>query len=324
MLSFVQPSQVDRFRSDLERLAGPPRSRLGIALSGGTDSLALLLLAGAAYPGAVAAATVDHRLRPESGSEARSAAALCRSLGILHCVLDVEVARGGEGLQGEARRARYRALGGWAAERGIETLATAHHCDDQAETILMRLRRGSGLSGLAGVRPLRRLGDLALVRPLLGWSRAELAALVERSGLVPIEDPSNRDPRFDRVTIRRFLAVNPDFDPRRLARSAAALAEADEAIEWAADRAEAERCSRSGGEWRMDVAGLPRALRRRLLGRALAWVRSEHGLGDRSGGDLDGLLQTLESGGKGTLAGTVGTAHGPCWTIGPAPARRTS
>ncbi len=313
------PSSCDaeRFRTDLERLLGPWVERVGVAVSGGPDSLALLLLANAAYPGRVHAATVDHRLRPESGEEARFVAQLCARLGVPHEILQVEVRPKGEGLQGEARRARYRALGDLAAEHGLPAICTAHHLDDQAETILMRLQRGSGAAGLAGVRPVRRIGELKIARPLLGWSRAELLSMVEACGIQPIDDPSNHDSRFDRVTMRRFLAANPQLQPARLARSAASLAEASDALEWMADLLEAERCDVADGEWRIDASGLPRELARRLLARAVAEVAPQGSVTD-----LEGLLQALETGGTGTLAGVMASASGSLWRVRLAPPRR--
>ena len=136
---------VARFRRDAEALA-PGFARLGVAVSGGPDSLALLLLAQAAFPGLVEAATVDHRLRPESTIEALHVEDICARLGCPHAILDVEVPDGPAGLQAEARGARYRALGLWAEARGLPHVATAHHADDQAETVLMRLQRGSAHS----------------------------------------------------------------------------------------------------------------------------------------------------------------------------------
>ncbi|HEX8214502.1 MAG TPA: tRNA lysidine(34) synthetase TilS [Allosphingosinicella sp.] len=315
-------AQAERFRSALERLAGPRVQRLGVAVSGGPDSLALLLLATAGYPGRVHAATVDHHLRPESAEEARFVAGLCARLDVPHSVLPVEVACGGQGMQGEARRARYDALARWAAEQGISTVCTAHHADDQAETVLMRLQRGSGAAGLAGVRPVRKVGDLLVARPLLDWSRAQLAALVEEAGLTAIADPSNQDSRFDRVRMRSFLAANPQFEARRLARSAASLGEANQALEWAADLLEAERCAPLDGEWRIDATDLPRELARRLLARALAAIQRDNGLQACSAPDLEGLLRTLEAGGTGTLAGVMASASGSAWRVRQAPPRR--
>ena len=131
-----------RFAADLAALwAG--KGKLGLAVSGGPDSLALLLLARAALPGRVEAATVDHGLRPESADEAVMVAAVCARLGVPHRTLAVDVAQGN--IQAQARAARYAALAVWMGEQGIEALATAHHADDQAETLLLRLNRGSGV-----------------------------------------------------------------------------------------------------------------------------------------------------------------------------------
>lgn len=310
-----QAEQVERFRADMERLAPGP-ARLGVAVSGGPDSVALLLLAAAAFPGRVSAATVDHGLRSGAADEARLVAGLCGALGCPHATLAVTVKPGGDGLQGEARRARYGALGAWCADAGIGRLATGHHRDDQAETILMRLRRGAGVGGLGAIRPVKReSAALLTVRPLLGWSRAELAGIVAAAGIAPVDDPSNRDPRFDRAAMRTFLAGNSQFDPARLARSAAACAEADAALDWVAAPLFAERCTQKDGAWTIDPAGLPRALRRRLLARVIDEV------GGAKAGDVEGLLAALEAGGTGTLANVV--AHGGLlWRIGPAPPRR--
>src|SRR4051794_11359983 len=148
----IDPRLVRRFAGDLADQCGAELGLLGVAVSGGPDSLALLLLSEAAAPGRVRAATVDHGLRAESGSEAAFVARLCAERGIPHATLAVEVSRSGKGLQAAAREARYVALGGWMLRDGIGTLLTAHHADDQAETLLMRLNRGTGLGGLAGIR----------------------------------------------------------------------------------------------------------------------------------------------------------------------------
>jgi tRNA(Ile)-lysidine synthase len=314
---------VERFRADLERLAPDP-PKLGIAVSGGSDSLALLLLAAAAYPGQVEAATVDHGLRPASADEARLVADICARLGIPHQVLNVIVPDGKAGLQGEARAARYAALRSWAETRGVPFLLTAHHADDQAETLLMRVKRGAGPAGLSGIRAARPEGSLTLLRPLLGWTRDELREVVEAAKIAAVDDPSNRDPRFDRVEMRAFLAQNPQFEARRLARSAAALAEAEEALQWQAERLAGERCSEADGEWRIDVAGLPRELKRRLLAKTIAAIRRGHGLEpDWTGAeDVEGLLATLEAGGTATRAGIIARG-GPVWTFALAPPRRS-
>lgn len=311
---------VARFRRDVEALAPRPES-LALAVSGGPDSLALLLLANAAFPGAIEAATVDHGLRRASAVEALHVEDICRRLGCPHSMLDVRVPDGPAGLQAEARRARYAALTGWAEARGIATLATAHHADDQAETLLMRLQRGSGVAGLSGIRPARPEGALVLIRPLLGWTKSELVHLVATAGIEAVEDPSNHDPRFDRAVMRRFLRDNPQFGSQRLARSAGAVREADEALDWAADQLAEDRITAQGGEWRIDPSALPREFRRRLLLRAIARVREAHALPNWTGEDVEGLLTALDAGETATRADVLARG-GPVWQLRLAPPRR--
>jgi len=230
------PALVERFRNDLDALSAPG-DRLGIAVSGGPDSLALLVLAAAARPGEVEAATVDHGLRPGSHAEAEMVAGVCATLDVPHVTLTVAWASPpATAIQEKARDERYRLLSGWLDERNLSALATAHHADDQAETLLMRLNRGSGVRGLAAMRPKALIpgSSKPLLRPLLGWRHAELEALCQSSGLTPVADPSNRDAQFERVRVRQALADAEWLDATGLARSAANLAAADEALEWAA------------------------------------------------------------------------------------------
>jgi tRNA(Ile)-lysidine synthase len=316
------PELVARFRRDVEVLA-PTFERLALAVSGGPDSLALLLLAHSAFPERVQAATVDHHLRPQSMVEALHVEDICARLGCPHAILDVAVPDGPGGLQGEARAARYRALTGWADARDIRHLATAHHADDQSETVLMRLQRGAGVGGLAGIRPIRPEGPLILIRPLLGWTKAELVHVVACAGIEPVDDPSNRDERFDRAVVRRLLADHPEFEARRLARTAAAAREADDALEWATGQLAEDRITAQGGEWRLDPAGLPRDLKRRLLARAVAAVREAHAIAPpwTGGEDVEGLLAALEAGGGATRAGVMARG-GTFWHLRAAPPRR--
>lgn len=153
-------------------------------------------------------------------------AAICNDLDVPHRTLCVILDSGN--IQEQARNARYAALARWMEERGLAALATAHHLDDQAETLVMRLNRGSGLIGLAGVRRRTTVPGYRqiLLRPLLDWRRLELEAIVHSAGLRAARDPSNVDERFDRVRIRSALAAAPWLDPQGLARSAALLAEA--------------------------------------------------------------------------------------------------
>ncbi|HMG46637.1 MAG TPA: tRNA lysidine(34) synthetase TilS [Allosphingosinicella sp.] len=297
-----------RFRADLEALTGAAPARLGVAVSGGPDSLALLLLAHAAYPGRVHAATVDHGLRAESAAEAAFVAGLCGELGVPHATLAANMTDK-VNVQAAARARRYALLGRWAGEVEAGCLLTAHHLDDQAETLVMRLLRGSGLAGLSGVRAV----NPPVVRPLLGWRRDELAAIVRAAGVGPVADPSNADERFDRARIRRRLAEAPWLDPVPLARSAAALAAAEVALEWSVERLWHERVD----VLTLDPAGLPAELRRRLVLRLLAAIGGPAPRGEEVGR----LLATLDGGGTATLAG-VKCVGGKRWRFAPAPPRR--
>jgi tRNA(Ile)-lysidine synthase len=303
------PQFVERFRSDCETLIGDAPRRLGVAVSGGPDSLGLLLLAAAAWPGRVAAATVDHRLRPESASEARFVARICAGLAVPHVVLEVEVDPARSSLQRAAREARYGALGGWCDALSLPWLATAHHLDDQAETLLMRLLRGSGVGGLAGIRPVGPVAgsESRLVRPLLGWRRSELKRIVVNCGLEPVSDASNTDIAYDRVRIRGQLAETGWINPTPLARSAAALCEAETALAWMAERLWGERVEWDGEGYRLDPAGLPAELVRRLLVRLLGSA----GASPR-GDEVKRLAACLADGKTATLAG-FRCEGGPVW-----------
>jgi tRNA(Ile)-lysidine synthase len=226
-----------RFAADLAALwpedtrSGP----LGLAVSGGPDSLALLLLAHEVLPGEIAVCSVDHGLRPEAAGEVALVERIAGERGIPFTQLAVTLAPGN--LQAQARAARYAALAKWADDKGLGAVATAHHADDQAETLLMRLNRGSGLSGLAGVRARSTIADseITLLRPLLSWRKAELAAMVAAAGITPAADPSNSNPAFDRARLRAQLAEADWLDPVALATSAAHLAEGWQALEWYAE-----------------------------------------------------------------------------------------
>lgn len=226
-----------RFAADLAALwpederAGP----LGLAVSGGADSLALLLLAHEAMPGRIAVCSIDHGLRPEAADEVALVERIAATRDIPFTPITVRLAPGN--MQAQARAARYAALADWALAAGLGAVATAHHADDQAETLLMRLNRGSGLAGLAGVRARSTIdgSDVTLLRPLLGWRKAELADVVAAAGMIPVEDPSNTNPAFERTRLRRGLAQADWLDPVQIAASAAHLAEGWQALEWYAE-----------------------------------------------------------------------------------------
>ncbi len=317
----VDPGQVARFAVECTRLwpAGDlPGLKLGLAVSGGPDSLALLLLASAARPGAVEAATVDHGLRPEAAAEAEMVAELCARLGVPHRTLAVTLAPGN--LQDQARRARYDALAEWARERGAQALATAHHADDQAETVLMRLNRASGLAGLAGIRARGTWPstDLTLFRPLLGWRKAELKALVASTGLIPAQDPSNSDPRFDRARLREALATADWLDPAAIARSASHLAEAEEALDWAARREWDEKVCELDGSYRWSSSSVPRAVQIRVVQMGIEALSGEYAPATA----VARLVDTLDAGGRATLAGVLIDVSKGLWTFHREPPRR--
>lgn len=306
-----------RFRADVAALTGPAPERIGVAVSGGPDSLALLLLAQAAFPGRVHAATVDHKLRPESAAEAAFVAGICAGLEVPHATLPADEPIAGN-IQSAARILRYRLLGRWARAQGLAFILTAHHQDDQAETLLMRLQRGAGLAGLAGIRPRAEIEGLAIVRPLLGWTRAELGALVAAAGLQAVRDPSNEDESYDRARMRRRLAEAGWIDAAALARSAGALAEADAALDWSVERLVAERVATAQSGLTFDARDVPAELRRRLLLRLLAsLVPADPPRGDA----VQRLLAILEAGGAATLAG-VKCEGGPLWRLTPELPRR--
>lgn len=182
-----------------------------LAVSGGADSLALMHLAldwakriasGAARP-RLSVATVDHGLRPQSLDEAVRVGEHSRALGLDHAILQWTGIKPVTGVQAAARSARYRLLAHEARRTGAGAVLTAHTRDDQAETLLMRLARGSSVDGLAGMRPVSRLDGIALLRPLLDIPRARLVASLVARGVAWIDDPSNDDERFERVRLRR-------------------------------------------------------------------------------------------------------------------------
>lgn len=178
-----------------------------LAVSGGADSMALMLLAdrwrgrSKATSILVHTATVDHGLRPEARLEAEWVGDIAAKLGLPHRILSWDAAKPKSGIQQAARNARYRLLRDHATEIGAGVVVTAHHQDDQAETVLMRLARGSGIDGLAGMAPLSD----GIARPLLGLPKSRLVATLEHLGVTWREDPSNDSLAFERVRLRRVL-----------------------------------------------------------------------------------------------------------------------
>lgn len=220
------------------------RGPLFIAYSGGADSLGLLCAASGAGLD-VRALHVNHHLTPESDAWAALCTTVCRALGVSLEVIDVTVRTAGDGVEAAARAARYRAIADRLPEGGV--VLTAHSLDDQCETLLLRLLRGTGPDGLAGMARRRPLGGGALVRPLLDVSRAELRTWAVGTGHPVVEDPMNADTRLERAWLRRqalplLSARHPDL-PKRLARLARGAAEQREALDWHAGRfMDEDRC----------------------------------------------------------------------------------
>jgi len=318
----LAPELAARLSADVAALwpefGRKPELKLGLAVSGGPDSVALLLLASAAFPGRIEAATVDHGLRAESALEAAEAARLCSRLAVPHATLQVVVGPGN--VQSEARRARYAALAGWVESRGLGAVATAHHADDQAETLLLRLNRASGVTGLAGARARTRIAGTAipLLRPLLGWRRSELAAVVTAGGIVAARDPSNEDDRFDRARLRKALAEAGWLDIAAVAASAGHLADADAALEWAGDR-EWQECVTSSGVGLVYRPQAPRAIALRVLARI---VRALEGEAPR-GGAVARLFDTLLKGQPASIGNLVVRPLPEGWSFTPGPRRRS-
>ena len=319
-------SDATRFFADLTRALGRElASRLGLAVSGGPDSMAMLALAHDALPGRVTAATVDHRLRPEAAGEAAMVAAHCARIGVPHATLVPGAPIAGASLQARAREVRYALLADWAGQAGVEAIATAHHADDQAETFLMRAGRGSGLSGLAGVRARAVIAGVTVVRPLLDWRRAELRAGARRREMPFVADPTNQDDRYDRARVRRLLDEHEWLGPANIARAAAHLAEADADLRAIVDWLWAARASVEGDDVRVDAAGLPRELRRRLARRAVAVVREAAGVTEPAFSDasnVEALLDGLETGKRVTQSGVLASVREGRWRLRPAPPRR--
>jgi tRNA(Ile)-lysidine synthase len=313
----LDPALTARFAAALG--AFPRDGKLAVAVSGGPDSTALLLLAAAALPGRVEAATVDHGLRIASATEAADVARICTMIDVPHATLTVRVSPGN--VQAEARRARYDALAGWMTDRGLAALVTGHHADDQAETLLLRLNRASGVAGLAGTRGHGVVPGTALplLRPLLGWRRDELAQVVTAAGLVAAQDPSNDDDRFDRVRLRKALRKIDWLDIMAVAQSASHLADADTALDWAAQREWAEGVTTAGLALRYRPRA-PRAIALRVVARIVTELSGE----EPRGGAIARLFDALVAGQPASIADLVARPMGGSWSFTPAPRRRST
>jgi tRNA(Ile)-lysidine synthase len=328
-----------------------------LAVSGGPDSIALMWLAARwrralTWGPRLIAVTVDHGLRADAAREARGVKRLARTLDLPHRTMRWTGAKPKTGLPAAARSARYRLLAQAARASGATHVLTAHTRDDQAETLLMRLVRGSGIAGLAAMARVTEREGVQLARPFLSVSKSQLVATLTRAKIGFADDPTNRDTYFTRPRIRAVMPVlaAEGGDARNLARLAARLARANAAVEVLADGAERylalrdptlrdREASASGIDARtFDArifAAMPEEIRLRLLLRAIDRFGHE---GSAELGKVEALLSALDravtkkkTGGgrpwpvsslKQTLAGALVSLIDGRIRIAPAPPRR--
>lgn len=316
----MRPQDAALLDAVLAGLQGPPPERLGVAVSGGGDSVALLhLLCRCFQPGQVSieAATVDHGLRPEAEAEAAQVGRLAQGLGIPHSVLHWRDRPAEGNLSDNARRARYRLLAGWAEGRGIGTVMLGHTADDQAETVLMRLARAAGVDGLAAMQVSRTQHGITFLRPLLKVSRADLRGYLVRNGVAWVEDPTNADDRYERVRARHALEhLDPlGISAKELGEVAENMGRAREALDRYALLSAREIADVAGGAVSFDVQrlqALPEEIARRMIVAAIRWIGGE-GYPPRRA-PVGAMVAAARSGGSTTLAGCRLIAHrGRAW-----------
>ncbi|MHA6326046.1 tRNA lysidine(34) synthetase TilS [Roseivivax sp. CAU 1753] len=300
----------DRFATAMGQSLGPDfPSEIGLAVSGGGDSMAMLALAHnwtRRWGVALRVVTVDHGLRPGSADEANLVAEECRNLGWPHDTLKWQGWDGRGNLQDAARRARLSLIDGW--RQGMRDVLFAHTADDQAETVLMRLKRGSGVEGLSGMSAIRKVGAMRIVRPLLNERREALRFYLRVMRIPFADDPSNEDDTFERVRMRKLLATLEDagLSAAALTETARRMARAREAL--AARAADiATRITRA--EWgqividRDGFAETERDTQMRLLAAALQFVAGS--VYRPRAEALEAMLDAARSGQGGTLAGAA-------------------
>jgi tRNA(Ile)-lysidine synthase len=282
---------------------------LGVAVSGGSDSTALLILLQRLLGEsgtALYCVTVDHGLRPEAATEAQSVAELCHSLKIPHTLLKWSGWDGQGNLQNAAREARYGLMSTWAAQQGIPAIALGHTRDDQAETVLMQLARGAGVDGLSAMQPERHWLGVTWLRPLLDASRSDLRGYLQAMGVSWSDDPSNRNLDYDRIKAREALhALAPiGIDSAGLATVASHMQQARTALEQQTDAAMGRIAHRQAGSLCLEPQGFKvetAEIRRRLVISALRWITlSDYAPRGRS---LVAALKAVDSSGSATLLG---------------------
>ncbi len=308
---------------DAERVPGP----LAVAVSGGGDSMALLHATVLASRRGVVAATVDHGLRPGSHEEAEGVARACATLGVPHEVLRWDGAGRGN-LQERAREARRRLLGGWARRNGAAAVLLGHTADDQAETVLLRLARGSGVDGLSGMPASFDAEGMGWSRPFLGLGREELRDWLRARDIAWVEDPSNEDPRFDRARARAMLERLGELGLTRdrLVRTAGHMARARVSLEGAARTAAARTVQEEGADLLLPISLLREFDQSdsagRILAAALQWVGGSE---RRPRWEALRRLASVAAAGRGaTLAGCLIRPEGDLVRIAPESGRATA
>ncbi len=289
-------------------LPSPPPV-LGVAVSGGGDSIALLhLMHGlcTAHGTRLRAVTVNHGLRAEAADEACEVERYCASIGVPHDTLLWDEWDGKGNLQNVARIARYQRMAAWAREHGLDTIALGHTADDQAETVLMRLARRSGVNGLSGMRSRVLREGVTWVRPLLRSSREDLREYLRVCRIGWAEDPSNEDLTYDRIKARRALVLLADLgiDATGLCMVAEQMAEARRALDWQTFLAAKDlACVYAGAivlsERKLRI--LPDEIQRRLLVHAVNWVSGTAYPARRAA--VTNLMTALRKGQGGTADG---------------------
>ncbi|MDR0319729.1 MAG: tRNA lysidine(34) synthetase TilS [Rickettsiales bacterium] len=278
-----------KFKSFMEAL---PSGKIAVALSGGADSMALLYWC-RAFDLDITALTVDHGLRPESGAEAEFAKRAAESLGIPHHILKWDGEKPSSGVEEAARAARYGLMLDFCRKNSIGILMTAHHADDNIETFLMNLGRGSGLFGLAGIRQVSEMEGITVIRPLLEVRRAEILGWCAANGVEFADDPMNGDERFLRVRVRKnrgLLKDKLDIPDERILSAISALDRARAAMEQSIDDLMFRvKINEQRIEFTADfLFGLPEEIRLKFLSRALQEVG-----GEKYPPRLDGVRRAL-------------------------------
>lgn len=314
----MQLALIDALSAALARLGVGQDTRLGVAVSGGSDSLALMHLAarvGSGAAGGLRVACVNHGLRPEAAAEAQKVAHQAAMLGLPFTCLEWNGKAAAGNLQAAARGARRELLAGWAGDHRLDAILLGHTADDQAETVLMRLARGSGVDGLAAMSGRFEHGGAVFLRPLLDVKRQQLRDWLSEHGLGWSDDPSNANPRFARTRARTLLqggalpGLEAENGAQRLSRTARQMAQAREVLRRAAADLAGEVVRLHGGAVFLDETrwrAAPADTRLRLLAGVLCWRAQQplrprfealEALADAGQGALHGCLLRRASGG---------------------------